>query len=419
MKCHTIVASLVFVVFTQACFADFSATIEQNLAVSSQNANTQKFRTTIEPRWDFDLFDRAHWVVVGRVRYDPVAKSGLTDSSDHFDLELREFYIDVQWHEAFLRLGKQQMVWGQADGLRVLDIVNPFDLREFILPNFEDRRIPLWTVNIEFPLNDVWTTQFLWIPDQSYDELAEAESLYRMTSPLVVPELPAGVSVRIEDIEKPHRVIKDSDLGVRFSAFLAGWDIALNYMYHYQDQPVLYRSYDGVDITIEPRYERTHLVGGSFSNVFGDTTLRAEVGYSSDRYFLTSKPADNDGIVHSGEVSYVLGVDYQGWADWFISTQIFQSMVVNERNALIRKKVDTSVTLLIRRHFMNEVLEAEVLVIHNTSEGDGLTQLNLSYELTSSVQLKVGADLFYGSETGMFGQFRESDRVTLGVEFGF
>ncbi|MFT5690760.1 MAG: hypothetical protein ACI92E_000083, partial [Oceanicoccus sp.] len=398
---------------------DFSATIEQNLAVNSQNGNTQKFRTTIEPRWDIDLSDTAHLVAVGRVRYDTAAKSGLSDSSDYFDLDLREFYVDLQWHNAYLRLGKQQIVWGQADGLRVLDVVNPFDLREFILPDFEDRRIPLWTVNVEFPLNDVWTTQLLWIPDQSYDELPDTGSLYKMTSPLVIPEVPAGVAVRIEDAEKPHKKMKDSDFGVRFSAFLAGWDVALNYMYHYRDQPVLYRYYDGANITVEPRYERSHLVGGSFSNVFGDTTLRAEFGYSSDRYFLTSNRLDSDGIVRSGEFSYVLGVDYQGWTDWFISSQVFQSILDNEQDGLVRQKVDTSVTLLIRRNFMNEVLTAEALLIQNMNESDGLLQVFLEYELTSNVQVKVGADLFYGSKEGMFGQFKENDRFTLGVEFGF
>ena len=45
---------------------------------------------------------------------------------DAADAELREFYLDGQVGRTFLRIGKQQIVWGQADGLRVLDVVNPF-----------------------------------------------------------------------------------------------------------------------------------------------------------------------------------------------------------------------------------------------------------------------------------------------------
>ena len=62
--------------------------------------------------------------------------------SDTADAELREFYIDGHIGPAFVRLGKQQVVWGQADGLRVLDVVNPFSFREFIWPDPQDRRIP-------------------------------------------------------------------------------------------------------------------------------------------------------------------------------------------------------------------------------------------------------------------------------------
>jgi len=42
----------------------------------------------------------------------------------------------------------------------------------------------------------------------------------------------------------------------------------------------------GPTVSIEPTYERSHLFGGTFSKAFGDLTLRAEIGYSTDRYFL-------------------------------------------------------------------------------------------------------------------------------------
>ena len=101
------------------------------------------------------------------------------------EAELRELYIDGYAGDIFYRLGKQQIVWGQADGLRVLDVVNPFNFREFILPEFEDYRIPLWTANIEVPIAD-WTAQFIWIPDQTYDQVQAfgSDSAYVFTSPL-------------------------------------------------------------------------------------------------------------------------------------------------------------------------------------------------------------------------------------------
>ena len=39
-----------------------------------------------------------------------------------------------------LSLGKQQVVWGKADGVFITDIVSPLNLTEFLLPDFDEIR---------------------------------------------------------------------------------------------------------------------------------------------------------------------------------------------------------------------------------------------------------------------------------------
>ena len=43
---------------------------------------------------------------------------------------LREAYIDTQVGDWSLRTGKQQVVWGTADGMKLLDMINPTDYGE-------------------------------------------------------------------------------------------------------------------------------------------------------------------------------------------------------------------------------------------------------------------------------------------------
>jgi hypothetical protein len=40
---------------------------------------------------------------------------------------LRELYIDTSINDINVRIGKQQVVWGTADGMKLLDIINPTD----------------------------------------------------------------------------------------------------------------------------------------------------------------------------------------------------------------------------------------------------------------------------------------------------
>ena len=62
---------------------------------------------------------------------------------------LREFYFDTNALGWDFRLGKQQVVWGTADGIKLLDIINPTDFREINQNTSEDSRIPIWMINAE------------------------------------------------------------------------------------------------------------------------------------------------------------------------------------------------------------------------------------------------------------------------------
>lgn len=62
---------------------------------------------------------------------------------------LRELYIDTEAAGWAFRLGKQQVVWGTADGIKLLDIINPTDYREMAQNAMEDSRIPIWMINTE------------------------------------------------------------------------------------------------------------------------------------------------------------------------------------------------------------------------------------------------------------------------------
>jgi hypothetical protein len=62
---------------------------------------------------------------------------------------LREAYVDSQVGDWSLRTGKQQVVWGTADGMKLLDMINPSDYGEMAQNQMEDSRIPVWMVNAE------------------------------------------------------------------------------------------------------------------------------------------------------------------------------------------------------------------------------------------------------------------------------
>jgi hypothetical protein len=402
-------------------------------AMQTVDDSSQKTELTFLPQlewrspFDFDL------TAIGRVRVDwqDALEPGRSDQSTtdpwsrrnivdaHTDAEIRELYIEFYPGDSYVKIGKQQIVWGQADGLKVLDRLNPQSYREFILADFETSRIPLWSVKWEFSITSEWQGQLVLIPDQSYHDTPAPGSAFTPTSPELVPTLPTGTALSGHSLSVPDRTLKDGDAGLQLATRWQGWDITLNYLYHYADTPVFRLRDTEAGTYLDTSYERTHMFGGSASNAFGDFTLRTELGYTTDRFVYSSSTEADQGTVRGGELAYVVGLDWMGLRDTLVSAQLFQSWFDRDGIRTSRDSVETDATLLVERHFLNEVLTFSNLIIHDVDRGDGLVSTSLSYDYLANLELRIEVDTFYGSQQGRYGQFDARDRVVIGFEYGF
>lgn len=415
---------------------EFSLRVDSEWALGVRGPHSQKLEIVAKPKLRWKLGADTQLTAIGRVRADAFDRiepghprspetSSLSrrgSAGDHVDFELREFFFETQWGRTWLTLGKQQIVWGQADGLKVLDVVNPQSFREFILDDFDDSRIPLWAINAEVPVGEA-TVQLLWLPDPSYHELPEPGAIFAFSAPRFLPPRVPGLIPSLEPTHRPRRLLADSDAGAKLSAFVGGFDLSLNYLYHIDDRPIFEgrrgNSALGPTVTFTPRYRRTHLLGGTFSNAYGDLTVRGEVGWTSDRRLSVEDPTDDDLVGKTGELTYVLGLDWFGFRETLLSVQVFQSWLMRDLSGLLRDRLDTNFTFLVLRELWNERLRIEGIWIHNLNDGDGLLRPKLSFELRDDLTLWVGLDIFYGRSQGVFGQFDGRDRVVMGMRWGW
>jgi hypothetical protein len=413
---------------------ELSAETEVGWAIGTGRGLSQKAQFVFQPELEIGLSEGLKLTAIGRLRADafdqlvpgrptPRTYSHLSRPAqvgDRIDIELREFYFETTLGDTYLTIGKQQIVWGKADGLKVLDLVNPQEFREFILEDFEDSRIPLWAFNAEIPIRDV-VVQLVWLPDPTYHGIPPRDGLYAFTIGAFSLTAPPGVQLDLGSVDRPRRILSDSDAGVRISTFWKGWDLTLNYLYYYDDVliPFQQRSFTatGPVVTVTPRYKRTYLVGASFSNAFGDLTLRGEVAYSASRYFPTTDLTEPDGVVETPELNYVLGLDWYGFSETLFSLQIFQSWLVDDAPGMHRDDLDTTLTFLARREFMNDRLVIEAIWLHDLNHADGLVRPKATYELSDSLLLQISLELFYGSRHGLFGEFDQNDRGFVSLQW--
>lgn len=79
----------------------------------------------------------------------------MPEFNDRLDF-IREAYVTKTFGmdggtSTFLKVGKQQVVWGRTDLFRVLDVINPVDYsRNNIYDELQDIRIPMWIAQAEY-----------------------------------------------------------------------------------------------------------------------------------------------------------------------------------------------------------------------------------------------------------------------------
>ena len=342
------------------------------------------------------------------------------------DWQFKEGFWENQTESWFWRIGKQQVVWGEADGLKVLDVINPQSFREFILDDFDDSRIPLWMINLEKQITDDGLLQLLWIPDTTTHELAPEQSPFELTSPRLVPDINrflmnrAATNIETLQVNRPKRPkeqLKNSDIGFSWRHSWRQWDYTLNYLYHFIDAPVVRSQRVQEQLILTQEYERSHLLGGTISQVFGNWVTRLELAYETDRYFRTQPLLP--GVDESDIISSVIGVDWLQFENHFISFQWFQQTKLSSNKDWIEDQTEHQITFLWEREFNHQTTKLSNLVIHSLNQNDGVVQTQLKHNVSDQFILSAGFDIFYGDAEGVFGQFDESDRFFFNVQYTF
>ncbi len=126
---------------------------------SHSTGDVLKFENSARLFLTGDIADNTIWHADLNFIYDTEAIK-----SDSFDYRGHELYsqhdylreLYAEWADGgwLVKLGKQQLVWGRADGIKLLDIINPTDFRELNQNTMEDSRIPVWMGRFERELDD-------------------------------------------------------------------------------------------------------------------------------------------------------------------------------------------------------------------------------------------------------------------------
>ncbi len=367
-----------------------------------------KNQLTLTARGEFSSALR--YRISGRTHYDAAYDNGnyysdSATSDQRAELELRDTYLDYSLGPWDLRVGKQQVVWGEAVGVFVADVVNAKDLREFILPDFDSIRIPEWGANFEYTKNN-FHSEFIVLPGIQFNKLGVVGSEFAYGLPL-----PASTAFTYHDAKAPKDGFENSKIGTRLNYLWEGFDAGAFYLHSWTQSPVLYRAINSGSYDFDPQYKRLDTLGATVSKEINDIIFKGDFVYIKDDYFSTSNPVDQDGIIRSDHLVYLLSLDYTFFDKLDLNAQFIQDAILSYQDSMINKdEFNNRFSLRISRDFLNRKLQTEFLMIYGVNAPDFLYQPKVKYSFMKSWQVCVGADIFSGDSSGDFGYFRNKSR---------
>ncbi len=327
------------------------------------------------------------------------------------EVTLRELTVRKEASNYAFTLGRQIVVWGKADGFRLLDIVNPLDLREFVLGNDLQRRMPLWMANAQFYPDSSQQIQFLLIPQTYHDRLPEPGSEFD-------PMATVPPNTVVLPMEEPTNQPENWSFGARWSATVGDWDINLIGLRNLTGAPVLFPSVtpEGL-LELQPKVVRRTVFGTTADWNAGPAVVRVELAVSPDEYRAFTSAAGIPYLEQRTTLRALLGIDwYVG--NWLISPQFFD-VEADGASAIPGDPDGRFGSMLLERKFYYDKVTVRGFAASSLTHQDYWFSLSLRYQWFGNLEISATGDWLGGDPDGVFGEFDDRDRVVLAARLFF
>ena len=330
------------------------------------------------------------------------------------DLDIREAWIAMYPGRCEIRLGKQIVAWGRADGINPTNNITPMNILAFS-SDFDDMRLGNFLARCRLNLPHVGI-EGIWIPLFAADEIAVDETM-----------LPAGIQLDRPDY--PDNRLENSSCALRVDLTFPVIDGSLSYFNGYETQPGFNYELKPNGVSLIPRAYRIHAAGADFSTAIKSFGLRGEVcaefPYKDyDEYVYIPNPSLQAvaGIDRSiGNRTFLL--QYSGRYTFYydnvnnpvlsnpsdpMARQLYAMALteteVNRLNRLFSGTTDKyrqTVTALTEATLLYETLHLKLAGMYDITTEEYTINPTLSYDITDAFTVTAGGRYFGGPEESL------------------
>ncbi len=379
-----------------------------------------KLRPYFSLTWDAKLGENWKTRISGKAFYD--LAYGMKDSETFSDevlselekeAELREIYLEGSpFGNLDIKLGKQIVSWGVANSLRVVDVLNPTDDREFGMTDLEDIRLPINMTKLDYYIGDL-KLEAVAVHEIKFNKSAVFGSDFNPSTQKINEVIPESSA-------------ENTEYGLALIGTFSGWDASLHWVQYFDDTAhfkitkVTFIPGLGAVPTLEQRHSRLTMGGATLSIPSGNFIWKAEAAKLQGMEFalVTDKTfSRTDALV---------GTEYSGWSDTSLTLEFgvqhlndFDVKLEESPDSQLEDRIATTVSFM--QDYINQTLHLSLvgMMIGKSGKDGGLNRMSLEYDVMDAFSVTGGVMLYQPGENAYFQNLNENDRIFFEVRYSF
>jgi len=270
---------------------------------------------------------------------------------------------------------------------------------------------------VKFRLLWQWLdTELIWIP------VFKAAVLPTGDNPWAVSRaLPENVRTNSAAALEPATTLKNSEIALKLSAYLPGWDAAASLFHTWDYHPAMHRDLledaEGTLVTFTPRHHRLTVFGLECSRPWSDFVFRGEIASFRGRHFEAASLLDDPARKES--LKWLTGADWTPGNDWIVTTQLVGEHIFDHEQSLRQRANSYLATLHVSKKLLRQTLTLSNMLYYGLDHGDFFDRIKAEYAATDAFNLAVGADLFGGGRAGPYGVYRNNTQAWIKAKYSF
>lgn len=309
-----------------------------------------------------------------------------------------------------VKIGRQIVVWGKSDTIRITDVINPIDNRLPGMTDIEDLRLSIGMLKLDYYFG-AWNLSTMVIAENRIMlEAAPRGEFFPVDKVFISAPNP------FIELVTPNTSWDNIQYAVALNGVFSGWDLS------FYGADVLDQKWHINPQTQKREVSKVKMLGSAINVARGSWLLKSEIAYLDGVKYNSTTDAKS-------RFDALIGVDYMGILDTVLSLEIANRHIFDyeeqmSKNIMRPDYVDENeIQTAIRatRSYSNDTINTTALVsmFGANWEYGGFVRVWVDYEIMSALNANFGVVDYISGDKPFANAIEDNDRIFADITYSF